>query len=260
MGILNLTPDSFFDGGLNSCACDIRKHVEDMVASGVDIIDVGGCSTRPGSLPISPDEEWSRVKSTLDFLSKQFPDVPVSIDTFSSLVAERAVDMGASIINDISGGEADSNMFDTVARLGVPYVLSHIKGTPKNMQQQPVYEDVVAEVLKYFRDKIQILRDLGIADIIIDPGFGFGKTLEHNFTLLKHLHDFTVLNLPILVGFSRKSMIQKVLGVSADDSLNGTTVVNTIAAASGGANILRVHDVKQARECLQILSFLKQMK
>jgi dihydropteroate synthase len=253
MGILNVTPDSFYDGGKATDSEPAVHHAEKMINEGAAIIDVGGQSTRPGATIISAEEEWNRIKNTLTILCGKFPDTIFSIDTFYSDVAEKAVAVGAGIINDVSGGNMDEKMFDTVARLKVPYILMHMKGSPQTMQQDPAYENVVKEIMDFFVERIQKLSALGVSDIIIDPGFGFGKSLDHNFELLSHLPAFKIIGRPILVGFSRKSMVNKVIGTKPEDALNGTTVLNTIALQNG-ASILRVHDVKEAVEVLKLTS------
>lgn len=251
MGIINATPDSFYEGSRFSNIDTILKQAEKMIHDGAAIIDVGGQSTRPGSKRVSADEELSRVAEAISTLNKEFPETIISIDTYYSKVASAAVDAGASIINDISGGIMDENMHDTVAALKVPYVLMHIKGDPSNMQINPSYDNVTLEVLDYLKMKIHQIQKKGITDIIIDPGFGFGKTIAHNFQLLKDLSVFRMLDAPILLGISRKSTIYKTLGVTAEEALNGTTVLNTIGLMNGAA-ILRVHDVKEAKEAIDL--------
>lgn len=253
MGIINLTPDSFYYGGKYKDETEIVEGVRQMITDGASIIDLGAQSTRPGAELIHADEEWKRLKSPLKKIRKEFPDIPISVDTFYSSVAKKAVEAGADIINDISGGSMDDKMFEAVAKLKVPYILMHIQGTPQTMQQNPHYENVVKEVMKYFSEKISQLVLLGVHDIIIDPGFGFGKTLEHNYELLNKLDLFRMLERPIMTGISRKSMINKVLNIKPEDALNGTTVLNTIALMKG-ANILRVHDVKEAVEAVKLVS------
>ncbi len=253
MGILNLTPDSFYDGAKYQDEKAVINHVRQMIDEGASIIDVGAQSTRPKAALISSAEEWKRLESHLKIIRKEFPSTLISIDTFYADVAEKAVDCGADMINDISGGTMDEKMFTTIARLKVPYLLMYIQGTPQTMQENPQYENVVKEELNYFAERIQQLVLLGVHDIIIDPGFGFGKTLEHNYELLKNLDLFRVLERPIMVGLSRKSMVNKVLNIKAEDALNGTTVLNTIALTKG-ADILRVHDVKEAVEAVKLVS------
>ncbi|HPS45801.1 MAG TPA: dihydropteroate synthase [Bacteroidales bacterium] len=256
MGILNLTPDSFYDGGKYETSVQIIDYVRKMLNDGADIIDIGAVTTKPNSIKISVAEEAQRLLEPLKIIRKEFPKALLSIDTFHSEIAKMAVDNGVNIINDISGGVFDKDMFKTVAQLKIPYILMHIQGTPQNMQNNPHYENVVSEIITYFNHKINQLRELDIQDIIIDPGFGFGKTVEHNFELLDKLSMFSIFNLPILVGVSRKSMICKVLGVNPDKALNGTTVIQTVALLKG-ANIIRVHDVKEAVESIKLLSNLQ---
>jgi len=258
MGILNVTPDSFFDGGKFNDETDILKQAEKMLAEGASIIDIGAVSTKPGSIGISEAEELNRLIPVVKLINKHFPKAVVSVDTYRSQVAIRAVDSGAAIINDISGGEFDKNMFATIARLQVPYVMMHIQGTPETMQQNPVYENVTLELLRYFVTKLEQLRNLGVKDCIIDPGFGFGKTVEHNYELLASLRTFETLDCPILIGVSRKAMINKVLNTTPENALNGTTVVNTVALMNG-ARILRVHDVKEAMQAVKIINKLNKV-
>ncbi len=254
MGILNITPDSFYDGGKYQTKKEILRKTRQMIKEGASIIDVGAYSSRPGAGHIKVEEEMQRLKIALEVIRTDFPDVIVSADTFRSSVASMAVkDYEVDIINDISAGSADENMFDTIAALNVPYIMMHIKGTPQNMQVNPTYDDVVGEIINYFSEKIQKAKLSGICDVIIDPGFGFGKTLEHNYLILSRLDDFKIFELPILVGLSRKSMIYKALDATPKEALNGTTVLNTIALMNG-ANILRVHDVKEAMETVKLFS------
>ncbi len=253
MGILNLTPDSFFEGSRYAEPSQLKARLLQMESDGVDIIDLGGQSTRPGATRISAIEEWERVKPALELIAEHFPHIPVSIDTFYSEVASKAINAGAAMVNDVSAGQIDAAMFSTVASLHVPYVLMHMKGDPQTMQKQAGYEDVAAEVVSFFSEKINELTSLGVADIVLDPGFGFAKTQAHNYTLLKHLDELSIFNLPLLVGVSRKKMIQNLVGSDAAGALNGTTVVNTLALQSG-AHILRVHDVKEARETIAIFN------
>ena len=258
MGILNVTPDSFFSGSRKQTDVEIRERVEQIVAEGGQIIDIGAYSSRPGADDVSPEEEMARLRKGMKIVREIAPDIPVSVDTFRADVARMCVEeLGVDIINDISGGELDKDMFNTVAKLGVPYILMHMKGNPQNMQNNPQYDDLVKEVLLYFADKIQHLRDLGQKDIILDPGFGFAKTLEHNYELMNHMEELKVFELPILSGISRKSMIYKLLGTSPLEALNGTTVLNTISILKG-ASILRVHDVKEAKEVARMIKFLMQ--
>ena len=254
MGIVNVTPDSFFAGSRTQTEDAIARRVEQLVAEGADILDIGGYSSRPGAADVSPEEECERLRLGLGVISRVCPDAVVSVDTFRADVARMCVEeYGAAIINDISGGELDAEMFPTVARLGVPYVLMHMQGTPQHMQDAPHYDDVLRDVFLYFARKVQQLRDLGTKDIILDPGFGFGKTLEDNYTLLAHLDEFpSVFGLPVLAGVSRKSMITKVLGITPAEALNGTSVLNTLCLTKS-ASILRVHDVRPAVEAVRLV-------
>ena len=249
MGILNLTPDSFYDGGVHNEINNIENHVNKMVNDGMDILDIGGYSSKPGAKNISVDEELSRVIPILKHIRKIFPELVISIDTFRSKIASASLDEGADIINDISGGTLDKNMMSVVAKNNCPYILMHMQGNPQNMQNDPSYENVTLEIIQYLAQRIKIAHDNNIVDIIVDPGFGFGKTLEHNFEILNNLEKFNVLDTPILAGFSRKSMIYKTLKTSSEKALNGTSSLNTIALTKG-AKILRVHDVKEAKECI----------
>ena len=249
MGILNLTPDSFYDGGVHNEINKIEDHVNKMVNDGMDILDIGGYSSKPGAKNISVDEELSRVIPILKHIRKMFPELVISIDTFRSKIASTALDEGADIINDISGGTLDKNMMSVVAKNNCPYILMHMQGNPQNMQNDPSYGNVTLEIIQYLAQRIKIAHDNNIVDIIVDPGFGFGKTLEHNFEILNNLEKFNVLDTPILAGFSRKSMIYKTLKTSSEKALNGTSSLNTIALTKG-AKILRVHDVKEAKECI----------
>ena len=257
MGIINTTPDSFFSGSRTPDTFSIEKKVEQMVKEGVDIFDLGGYSSRPGAEDIDPETEYARLVPALKAVKKIAPETPVSIDTFRASVARRCVEeWGADIINDISGGTLDPEMWATVAELNVPYILMHMRGTPADMQTHTDYEDVVADVLKDLAFKIAELRQLGVADIIVDPGFGFAKTVDQNFRLLNELKVFGELGSPILAGVSRKSMIWRPLGITPEESLNGTTSLNTIALLNG-ADILRVHDVKEARQCVELVELLQ---
>ena len=256
MGILNITPDSFFDGGKYKNESTIVTQVKKMLDEGATFIDVGAYSSRPGAKHISEEEELERVLPVIKLLINEFQNITISVDTFRSKVAESCINYGACIVNDISAGAMDASMFKTIASLQVPYIIMHMQGTPQNMQQNPFYEDIVKEGLYYFSKKINELRSLGINDIIADPGFGFGKTTEHNYKLLKHLDLFKNLEIPTLVGLSRKSMLYKPLEITAEKSLNATTTANTIALLKG-ANILRVHDVKEAVEAIKIVDLLK---
>lgn len=258
MGILNVTPDSFYAESRTSNEEHIAARVQQLMDDGADMIDIGGYSSRPGADDVSPEEEMNRLRRGLRVVRRLYPEVPVSVDTFRADVARMCVEEeGADIINDISGGMMDRQMFRTVARLGVPYILMHMQGTPDTMQQAPHYDNLRREVMLYFAERIDRLCQMGAKDIIVDPGFGFGKTLEHNYELFHHLDDFNLFNLPLLVGISRKSMIYKLLGGTPQTSLNGTTVLNTIALMKG-AHILRVHDVKEAVEAKRIVMKMKE--
>jgi dihydropteroate synthase len=258
MGILNITPDSFYKGSRYNSDKEILSAAARMIEEGADILDVGGYSSRPGAKDISPKEEADRVLKAIKMISREFPDAIISIDTFKSDIACKAVvECGAHIINDISGGDLDNEMFSVVEKLNVPYIMMHMKGDPRTMQKDPIYDDIVADILKWFGDRIFRLQSVGVKDIIIDPGFGFGKTIDHNYEMLRRLGDFSITGLPLLVGVSRKSMIWKTLGVTADEALNGTTALNSIALANG-ADILRVHDVKEAVETVSLIMKLKE--
>ena len=253
MGILNVTPDSFYAESRTSDEEHIAARVQQLMDDGADMIDIGGYSSRSGADDVSPEEEMNRLRRGLRVVRRLYPEVPISVDTFRADVARMCVEEeGADIINDISGGMMDRQMFRTVARLGVPYILMHMQGTPDTMQQSPHYDNLRREVMLYFAERIDRLCQMGAKDIIVDPGFGFGKTLEHNYELFHHLDDFNLFNLPLLVGISRKSMIYKLLGGTPQTSLNGTTVLNTIALMKG-VHILRVHDVKEAVEAKRIV-------
>ncbi|UAY50918.1 dihydropteroate synthase [Ferruginibacter albus] len=252
MGILNITPDSFYEGYLDKELPAIVSLAEEMISAGADILDIGGQSTRPGSVRISAEEELDRILPVIQAILKKMPSAIISVDTYYSRVAEAAIENGASIINDISAGNMDSKMIATVASLQIPYICMHMKGSPDTMQNGPRYENVVTEVLDFFIDKIAECKNAGINDVIIDPGFGFGKTIAHNFILLKYLHTFSMLEKPILAGISRKSTVYKTLGTTANEALNGTTVLNTIALLNG-ASIVRVHDVKEAKEAIKLI-------
>ncbi|HBF87630.1 MAG TPA: dihydropteroate synthase [Bacteroidales bacterium] len=252
MGILNLTPDSFFDGGKYKNEKQIANRIENIISEGADIIDLGAVSTRPGANLLNYDEELHRLDFALNFIQKYFKQIIVSVDTFRADVAQKVVaDFEVDIINDISGGTMDKNMYETVAKLNVPYIMMHIQGTPAIMQVAPNYQDVVKEIITFFVEKVEKLKKLGVNDIIIDPGFGFGKTLEHNYIILKNLTLFKMLELPILVGLSRKSMIYKLLSLSPEDVLPESLALNSLAL-NNGANILRVHDVKETQRMLKI--------
>lgn len=258
MGILNVTPDSFYSDSRTPDEAHITDRVRQMMDEGADMIDIGGYSSRPGADDVTPEEEMDRLRRGLRIVRKLYPEVPVSVDTFRADVARMCIEEeGADIINDISGGMMDRQMFRTVARLGVPYILMHMQGSPDTMQVAPHYDNLRREVMLYFAERIDRLCQMGAKDIIVDPGFGFGKTLEHNYELMNHLEDFAVFNLPLLVGISRKSMIYKLTGGTPQTSLNGTTVLNTISLVKG-AHILRVHDVKAAAEAKQIYMAMKQ--
>lgn len=257
MGILNVTPDSFYSGSRKQTEEDIRNRVKQIVDEGGQMIDIGAYSSRPGADDVSAEEEMARLRKGMKIVNEIAPDMPVSVDTFRADVAKMCVEeLGVGIINDISGGELDKNMFATVAKLGVPYILMHMKGTPQTMQQAPHYDDLMKEILLYFAEKIQQLRDLGQKDIILDPGYGFAKIIEHNYHLLHHQEMLNVFELPLLVGISRKSMIYRLLGTTPEESLNGTSVLNTIALQKG-ASILRVHDVK---ECVEVVKIVEMME
>lgn len=258
MGIVNVTPDSFYADSRTFDSQSIYNRIADLIEQGADAIDIGGYSSRPGAADVSAQEEYSRLASALEIIRKHFPDTIVSIDTFRADVARKCVlDWQADIINDISGGIADPEMWNTIAELKVPYILMHMRGTPKTMQSLCDYSDVTADVIKDLAAKIDKMRQLGIADIIIDPGFGFAKTLEQNYTLMSELQEFKRLDMPLLVGISHKSMIYKALDIKPENALNGTTVLNTIALAKG-ADILRVHDVKEAKEAVKITKLLNE--
>ncbi|OUN73402.1 dihydropteroate synthase [Barnesiella sp. An55] len=254
MGILNVTPDSFYAGSRTPEREQIAARVRQIIDEGADIIDIGAYSSRPQATDISPDEEMRRLATGLEIIRTLYPRAHVSVDTFRAEIASRCVrEYGVQIVNDISGGELDSHMFETVADLKVAYILMHMKGTPQTMMQQTRYDHLMAEMLYYFAERIARLENLGVNDIIIDPGFGFSKTLDDNYRLMNRLDEFARIGLPLLVGISRKSMIYKMLGTSPDESLNGTSVLNTLALL-GGAHILRVHDVKEAVETIKIVS------
>lgn len=252
MGILNITPDSFFDGGKYKNENAILNQVEKMLLEGATFIDVGAYSSRPGAKHISETEELQRIIPVIDLLIKNFPEIIISVDTFRSKIAYESVKSGAAIINDISGGKMDDKMFETVSKLQVPYILMHMLGTPQNMQLNPVYKNATEEIISFFAAQIFKLHQLKLNDVIIDVGFGFGKTINHNFEILKNLSLFKNLDAPILAGISRKSMLYKTLDISAQEALNATTSANTIALLNG-ANILRVHDVKEAVETVKIV-------
>ncbi len=251
MGILNITPDSFYSGSRVQQLDDILSKAEQMISEGAVILDIGGQTTKPGSDRLTAEEELQRVLPAIQLIKEKFPETFLSIDTYHSTVAREAVAAGADIVNDISAGEMDKQMIATVAALHVPYIAMHMKGTPATMQQNPIYDDVTKEVVDYFIHKMDECKQAGITDIIIDPGFGFGKTIQHNFQMLKKLEAFQIFHVPVLAGLSRKSTIWKTLNITAEEALNGTTVLNTIALTKGAA-ILRVHDVKEAVEAIEL--------
>lgn len=251
MGIINVTPDSFFKNSRVQDSGNILKLAEKMILEGADIIDIGGQSTRPGSERINADEELQRVLPAIELILQNFPQIIISVDTYYASVAAAAISSGAGIINDISAGNMDAAMLSTVAALQVPYICMHMKGTPQFMHYKPVYEDVVKEVLDFFIERTAACKSAGINDVIIDPGFGFGKTITHNFQLLKNLQVFNMFEKPVLAGISRKSTVYKTLGIPAEEALNGTTVLHTLALQNG-ANLLRVHDVKEAKEAITL--------
>lgn len=260
MGILNVTPDSFFAQSRKQTSKEIIERVKQIIDEGASIVDLGAYSSRPNADDVSPKEEMNRLRIALEIIRNEFSDIVVSIDTFRADVARMCVEeYNADIINDIAAGEMDKEMFPTIASLGVPYIIMHMKGTPQNMQDTPKYDNELKEVLYYFSEKVQKLRDLGVKDIIIDPGFGFAKTIEHNYELLNHMEEFQIFDLPILVGVSRKSMIYNLLGTTPQEALNGTTVIDTIALMKG-ANILRVHDVRQAVENVRIFEKMQECR
>ena len=256
MGILNVTPDSFFDGGLYNTEKKVDTQVMKMIEDGMDILDVGGYSSRPGAKEISINEEIDRVIPVVKFIRKTYPELILSIDTFRSEVARNCLDLGIDIINDISAGCIDKNILDVVAEYNCPYIMMHMKGTPQTMQVNPEYKNLIKELLIYFAKRIYLAREKGIIDIIVDPGFGFGKTLDHNYTIMKKIENFKLLDLPILVGISRKSFITKQLDIDKKDSLNGTTALNMYFLEKN-INILRVHDVKEAKECIMLHEKIK---
>lgn len=257
MGILNVTPDSFYAGSRSRTEAEIAARACQILDEGASIIDIGAYSSRPNAEHTSPEEEMQRLRTGLEILNRNHPDAIISVDTFRAEVARQCVEeYGAAIINDISAGEMDEQMFPTVARLNVPYIMMHMQGTPQNMQKEPHYENLLKEVFMYFARKVRQLRDLGMKDIILDPGFGFGKTLEHNYELMAHLEEFGIFELPLLVGVSRKSMIYRLFGATPQEALNGTTVLDTVALMKG-ADILRVHDVREAVEAVRLIEKLK---
>lgn len=259
MGILNVTPDSFYAGSRQADEAAVAQRIETILAEGGAIVDIGGYSSRPDAAEVTEEEEWQRIKPALKRMQRDFPEVPVSVDTFRSVIARRAVEeYGTAMINDISGGMLDARMFETIALLQVPYILMHMRGTPQTMQQHTDYDDLMEDIMLYFAQKVRALRQLGVNDVILDPGFGFAKTLEQNYELMRSLSEFSIhFEMPLLVGISRKSMIYKLLNATPEDSLNGTTVLNTYALLNG-ADILRVHDVKAATETIEIVKRLMQ--
>ncbi len=257
MGILNVTPDSFFDGGKYKTEKKVIKRAEEILEQGGTIIDIGAVSTQPGSEGVSTKDEIDRLVPAVKAVRKAFPEAFISIDTYRSWVAMKVIeDCGPCIVNDVSGGNFDVHMFDTIGKLGVPYILMHMLGTPIKMQDNPEYEDIIRDISMFFTDRVKKLIKAGVKDVIIDPGFGFGKTLSHNYELLNRLDSFKVFQLPVMVGVSRKSMIHKLLGLKPEDALNGTSVVNTMALM-GGADLLRVHDVREAVEAVRIMDMLR---
>lgn len=257
MGILNVTPDSFYAGSRMQTKADIAARARQILDEGATIIDIGAYSSRPNAEHISSEEEMKRLHTALEILNRNHPEAIISVDTFRADIAERCVnDYGVAIINDIAAGEMDDRMFETVARLGVPYIMMHMQGTPQNMQKEPHYDNLLKEVFMYFAKKVQQLRDLGVKDIILDPGFGFGKTLDDNYELMAHLEEFSIFELPLVAGVSRKSMIYRLFDTSPQEALNGTTILNTVALMKG-ADILRVHDVREAVEAVKIVQKLK---
>lgn len=257
MGILNLTDDSFYSNSRTSTIEQALQRAETILNEGGRFIDIGAYSSRPGAKDVSEQEETDRMVAAVEAISKAFPEALLSIDTFRAKVARGAIEAGAHVINDISAGEMDEAMFETLADLNVPYIMMHMKGTPQTMQQQTTYQHIMLEMANYFSEKVTILQKMGVKDIILDPGFGFAKTLDQNYEVLRHMEDFNIFELPVLVGVSRKSMIYKFLGGGPEDALNGTTTLNTIALLKG-ANILRVHDVKAAAECVALVGKTQQ--
>ena len=253
MGILNVTDDSFYDGGRYTNDAAVLRRAEQILSEGADIIDVGAVSTKPGAADISVEEEWKRLEKPLDLIAKHFPDAVVSVDTWRADIAQRSVEAGAAIINDVSGGTFDERMAEVVGRLQVPYVLMHTTAKPDKMQQQPLGEDMLLTMMQFFARQLAIFKEAGCVDLILDPGFGFGKTLEQNYFLMKNLSAFQIFECPILVGISRKSMIYKLLETSPDEALTGTVVLNTLALQQG-ASILRVHDVREAVEAVKVFN------
>ncbi len=255
MGILNLTPDSFYDGGRYTETSQILRQSEKLISEGADIIDIGGYSSRPGAQHISAEEEWRRLQPALELIQKSFPGTPISVDTFRARVAKRSVGHGAAMINDISGGTLDSEMFDAIESLNVPYTLMHMRGDPRTMQAQTDYEDVVKNILTDLEKKLSDLTKRGVNDVILDVGFGFAKTMDQNYRLLKNLRAFRIFEKPILAGISRKSMVWKLLHITPEEALNGTTALHMLALMNG-ATILRVHDVKEAKQVIKLYKYL----
>ncbi len=257
MGILNVTPDSFYAGSRQADEAAVAQRIETILAEGGTIVDIGGYSSRPDAAEVTETDEWQRIEPALKRMQKNYPDIPISVDTFRAAIARRSVEeYGVALINDISGGMLDPQMFETVASLQVPYILMHMRGTPQTMQQHTDYDDLMEEIMLYFAEKVRMLRQLGVNDVILDPGFGFAKTLEQNYELMRSLAEFSLhFEMPLLVGISRKSMIYKLLNTTPENSLNGTTVLNTYALLNG-ADILRVHDVKAAAEAIEIVKQL----
>ncbi len=256
MGILNITPNSFYDGGIYSLEKNAIAQVEKMLKEGATFIDIGAYSSKPNAEFVSQEEELIRIIPVVKAILKEFPDALLSIDTFRSTVAQECLNNGAALINDISAGSLDEKMMEVISKYNIPYIMMHLRGTPQTMQNQTNYDNLIKEMITYFSDKVNKARSLGINDLIIDPGFGFAKTTDQNYEILSNLELFKILELPILAGVSRKSMIYKPLGVTSNDALNGTTVLNTIAI-SKGANIIRVHDVKEALECVKLCEKLR---
>lgn len=253
MGILNVTPNSFYDGGMYKSSSEMLTKVGKMLSDGATFIDVGAYSSKPSAEYVSEEEELQRIISIINLILEYYPEALLSVDTFRSEVAKVCIENGAAIINDISAGNLDDKMLETIAKYNVPYIMMHMRGTPETMQKMTTYDDIVKEILFYFSEKVANARSYGINDLIIDPGFGFAKTLDQNYEVLQKMERFEILELPLLAGFSRKSMIYKTLQTSADEALNGTTVLNTVALTKG-ANILRVHDVKEAMECITLFN------
>lgn len=254
MGIVNLSPDSFYEKSRSFVSSEILKKCETMIEEGAKFIDIGAFSSRPGAELITEEEEEKRLLPILKEIRKQFPSILISIDTYRSNIVKKAISEGADLINDISGGQFDKQMFKTIAEEDIPYILMHMKGEPLSMQHHPTYNNVVTEIFSFFKNQLDSLYECGVKDVILDPGFGFGKSLNHNYQLLKNINHFAALNCPLLIGLSRKGMIQKVIQVTADKALNGTTAAHVLALLNG-ANILRVHDVKAAKEAIQIVDF-----